>query len=300
MDKKEAMYIIKEFTSKAIELERTKFMKLILDDIDLTNQGKKGLFEFGIHMTEDKEGDEVVSLKTTNGKFKKTFKAKIEPIIKFVDIEFFRSAIPLIRMFIQYEETISIPNLAKAYQSLDIRRYYYKTIEDTRQSLKKHIVDAKWVIDGINRSHWEILQIFVYSNVLHCDMKKKKIWNEWVKNPDSHQKIFQSLRLSTSVIAIQVVGLARLNENLLRELNRNKNYKNALFIVEEDDRNFKSKSIEELKQVALYAFYDIDVKIFDNKINETITINREAFQIIWKHVNSENDKLIVIYRCRRL
>lgn len=300
MDEKTAKYIINEFTNKARELERSEFVRLVLEDIRLTNEGKEGLFRFGLHITEDKEGEATVSIKDETEKIKHTFKAKIEPDIKYIDLEFFRSAIPLIRMFIQHDETISITNLAQAYQTLNIREYYRKKIADDRRWLTENIVNAKWDIDGEKISHWDILNTFVYSNVLHSDMKKKEIWDGWLKKPDSHRLVFQSLHLSTGLIAIRVIGFARLNEAILREMEKSKIYSSVLFLVEEEDFNLKSKSLEELKQNASYALYDMKQKIFNHNINDKIAINKEKFLVIWKHVNSENNRLIGIYRCIRL
>ncbi len=300
MDKKTAMYIVEEFTNKAIELEKSKFVKLILKDLILRNEGGEGLFKFQLLLTQDKEGEGTVSIKDKKGIVKETFKVKVEPDVKYINIEYFRSAIPLIRLFIQHDETISIANLARAYQTLTIREYYRKVIVDTRKWLTENIVDAGWEIDGENRSHWKILDTFLYSSILHCDMKKKELWDRWLRNPDSHRLVFQSLHLSTGVIAIKVIGLARLNELLLKEIKRNKKYSNVLFLVEEEDFKLESQSIDELKQNACYVLYDMNQKIFSHNINERIVINTEKFQIIWKHVNSENNKLVGIYRCIRL
>lgn len=300
MDEKTANYIINEFTNKARELERSKFVRLVLEDIRLTNEGKESLFRFGLHITEDKEGEATVSIKNETKNIKHIFKAKIEPDIRYINLEFFRSAIPLIRMFIQHDETISIANLAQAYQILAIREYYRKTIANDRRWLKEKIVDAKWEIGGEEISHWDILHTFVYSNVLHSDMKKKEIWDGWLKKPELHGPVFQSLHLSTGLIAIKVIGFARLNEAILHEMEKSKNYRSILFLVEEEDFDLKSKSLEELKQIASYALYDMDQKIFNKSINDKITIYKEKFLVIWKHVNSENNSMIGIYRCIRI
>lgn len=125
------------------------------------------------------------------------------------------------RFFIQDNEKSSFRNMTKLYEELLISKNLKEEFFGVAKQLNEYLDSTpsiKLEISGVTLTRRQIMEVFVYGNLAHVNSTKKKIYDEWSKEPITFSFIefeFSDI-LVTILRAIQYAK--ELNKKAIKEL----------------------------------------------------------------------------------
>ena len=123
------------------------------------------------------------------------------------------------RFFIQDNEMISFRNMSKIYDEMGIAQDKKKVFEGIRETINTFLnSNSMLTIKDKKYTNREIQDIFIYGGLSHANETQKRIFDSWKKD----QLIFEILENEFVWVLVNILNaiqaIARLNLNVLKEI----------------------------------------------------------------------------------
>jgi hypothetical protein len=178
--------VLKLFNEKANRLQNTRYIRIV------------------------KNGRMSVGIAGRKGAFKVTKKLPDKDAIEAFVLTF--------RYFIQDNERCSFRKLAKIYSSPVVSRDVRNEFTRTRNSLNNYLgLPSAFNYHKQNVSKRKLMEVFIYGDLAHANKRKKKLFDDWMKNP-----LKDVIELEFDIVLLGVLNViqrtARLNGLVLRSV----------------------------------------------------------------------------------
>jgi len=125
------------------------------------------------------------------------------------------------RFFIQDNEDCSFRNMTRLYEELPVSKELKDKITDLAKNLNGFLdsePQTKFKIFGEILKNRRIMEVFIYGNIAHANLKKKQIFDEWMKNRIAFHFLEFHFNSILEVI-LRIIRYAKeLNEKAIDEL----------------------------------------------------------------------------------
>ena len=123
-----------------------------------------------------------------------------------------------VRFFIQDNESTSLSNMAKLYESMDISDEQKENIRQARNNLNEYLDSESMITWRKQRlSRRDIFDTFIYGGLAHANEIKKKIYDEWtVDKVTSHGFEFEFTNILLTFLS-PLKYIKKLNLQILEE-----------------------------------------------------------------------------------
>ena len=125
-----------------------------------------------------------------------------------------------IRFFIQNNEKSSFENISKIYDELNIENKYKVQVEEARKELNSYLDSESHInINNKKITRRNIFDTYIYGGLAHANPQKKKIYDEWMKEPMLSQFLnFEFVNILTDFIRI-INYIASINLEVINRYN---------------------------------------------------------------------------------
>jgi len=184
---------LKLFNEKAERLSNSRFMQYILKEkkVSFTIEAKKG--------------------------------GEVKTITVVPDQDSIDAFVLTFRFFIQNNERCSFGNLTKTYEKSfvpeKLRKEYFKTRKELNEYLDSPSSTNIKIEDEV-LTRRRILDVFIYGGLAHATPKKKKVFDSWMNKPIISDLLkFEFVNILIGILSV-IKYVEKLNEKLLKELEK--------------------------------------------------------------------------------
>lgn len=113
------------------------------------------------------------------------------------------------RMFVQNNDPVSFGNMGKLVDDAGVSEGWKERVRNARTELNGYLDSlSNFNIDGKDRTHREIFNIFLYGGLAHTDPKLAPIYELWKSNPMGYPLVEQGFHRILSQIMYAATYLA--------------------------------------------------------------------------------------------